>query len=424
MSLNVLWHSAPAFYPTGYGVQTRYFAKKLLQLGHHISVMSTTLTPGIVWEGIEHIPAGNEQYGVDGLLEWPRRLPVDLIVTLFDVWTFPENIGKLIESNGPKWAAISPVDHDPIPPAVEARLRHAAYPIAMSPHGMREMQRVGLSSRYVPHGVDTKIYKPMPSNKKMFNAEGMFVVGNVATNIEPLDRKGFAPTFEAFGRFHKKHPKSRMYVHCVPTRSTGGLDLIGMAHHYGFELYSPDPWQYMGGIPTEKMAEIYNSFDVLLMLTRGEGFGLPIIEAQACGTPVIVTDFTAPSDLVGAGWKIPIAGKRLTPMNSYFAEPDVDKAVEALEEAHELYQSRQLRSAMTDKGLEFTKDFDFDVVFEKYLIPFLKEVEDGKETEKSDGRGGQEAIQHVSEGRVHNSQLGKGNPKRSKRRRKKSKARA
>jgi len=157
------------------------------------------------------------------------------------------------------------------------------------------------------------------------------------------------------------------------------------------------------------------------MLTRGEGFGVPLIEAQACGTPVIVTDFTAPSDLVGAGWKIPITGKIYTPMNSYFAEPDVDAAVDALEEAYELYKTKKMEP---EKAREFAKEFDFDAVTEKYMMPFLEEVEHGKETQKGDGRGGQEAGEHVSDGGVHNSQLGDKASKRSRRRRKKSKARA
>ena len=44
----------------------------------------------------------------------------------------------------------------------------------------------------------------------------------------------------------------------------------------------------MGPAPDEKLVEIYDSFDVFFFPTKEEGFGLPIVEAQARGVPVIV----------------------------------------------------------------------------------------------------------------------------------------
>ncbi|WP_016732215.1 glycosyltransferase [Saccharolobus islandicus] len=44
----------------------------------------------------------------------------------------------------------------------------------------------------------------------------------------------------------------------------------------------------MGPAPDEKLVEIYDSFDAFFFPTKEEGFGLPILEAQARGVPVIV----------------------------------------------------------------------------------------------------------------------------------------
>ena len=49
------------------------------------------------------------------------------------------------------------------------------------------------------------------------------------------------------------------------------------------------------------LAELYQTADVLLSCTGGEGFGVPIIEAQYNGCPVIATDCTAMSELVCNG---------------------------------------------------------------------------------------------------------------------------
>lgn len=419
--MNILWHSAPAYFPTGYGVQTKRFVPRIAMAGHDIAVVTMTATIGITWNGIWHIPGGYEDLSPDGLLEWSKRLEPDLAMMLFDIWTLPEDIGSQLEFLGVQWAPITPIEHDPIPKDVLKRLVHAKYPIAMSPFGLREMQRMGLdNARYIPHCVDTNIYKPGEPNKAALDAEDKFVVGVVASNIEPLDRKGWYETMEAFGRFYKKHPDSRLYAHCNVSRADGGIDLTAIATKYGFKIWAPDMWKVMSGIPEETMAEIYRSFDVYLSLTRGEGFGVPLIEAQACGTPVIVTDFTAPSDLVGGGWKVPIVGKRWTPMNSYWANPDIDAAVEALEEAYTLWKNNKLEGKKKE-ARAFAERFGCERVMEKYMIPFLEEVADEKKkkTKKGNERGREAPDLDARRGGIHSSQLGKkGSPKRRRRRKK------
>ena len=397
--MNIAWHSAAAFFPTGYGVQTKEFVHRLMGLGHNVIVITTTATMGIVWEGIVHVPGGPEHPAVAGMVEWPKRIPIDMMVSLIDAWIIPEEILMELKAMGVKWCPYAPVDHDPIPIDVEEKLRCADYTLAMSPFALREFERVGLPNpRYLPHGIDTRVFNPKPKHKEMFQARGKFVAGMIATNIEPIDRKGWRYAFDAWEQFNKKHDDVRLYIHCDPTRNTGGLDLVQMAEIRGFKPYAPDMWQLQACLPSEKMAEIYSTIDVLLMPSGGEGFGVPLIEAQACGTPVITTDFTAPADLVGAGWLIPAIGKRHTPMNSYWAIPDVDAILDALEEAYDLWKAEKLRKTMRDKAVAFAADFDFDIITEKYLIPFLEEVQNDKtETPKSNERSGQEADIDVSD---------------------------
>jgi FkbM family methyltransferase len=95
-----------------------------------------------------------------------------------------------------------------------------------------------------------------------------------------------------------------------------------------------------------------------------------------CGVPVITTDFTAPKDLVGAGWKVPITGTRYTPMNSFWAEPDIDAGAEALEQCYQLWRAGELRKEMAEKARNFAKKYDFDYVYKTYMRPFLEKVEE------------------------------------------------
>jgi len=55
-----------------------------------------------------------------------------------------------------------------------------------------------------------------------------------------------------------------------------------------FDKYAPANVKFMGFAPEEKIVEIYDSFDVFVFPSLYEGFGLPILEAQARGLPVII----------------------------------------------------------------------------------------------------------------------------------------
>lgn len=56
--------------------------------------------------------------------------------------------------------------------------------------------------------------------------------------------------------------------------------------------------KFLGFVPDEKMNEFYNKLDVFVFPTIAEGYGMPIVEAMACGKPVItLTDADIPSNL-------------------------------------------------------------------------------------------------------------------------------
>jgi glycosyltransferase involved in cell wall biosynthesis len=100
----------------------------------------------------------------------------------------------------------------------------------------------------------------------------------------------------------------------------------------------------------------------------GEGFGIPVIEAQACGTPVIVSNFTAQPELVGDGWAVdgqpwwdPLQG-------AFFIIPNVASIVNALEDAY-----RRERGT-SQKAVEFAKQYEADAVYDEYWKPAMKEI--------------------------------------------------
>jgi GT2 family glycosyltransferase len=81
-----------------------------------------------------------------------------------------------------------------------------------------------------------------------------------------------------------------------------------------------------------QMASLYRSADCFVLPTRGEGWGMPILEAMACGLPTITTSWSGPADFLHEGIGFPLEVKSLVPAEArcpYYegfewAEPDAD----------------------------------------------------------------------------------------------------
>lgn len=105
----------------------------------------------------------------------------------------------------------------------------------------------------------------------------------------------------------------------------------------------PDPSPAVGllynhSMSSTRLAELYHSADCFVLPTRGEGWGMPILEAMACGVPAIATNWSAPATFMSAenSYPLPILGLvEADPTNPYtrgarWAAPDEDALVELL----------------------------------------------------------------------------------------------
>jgi D-inositol-3-phosphate glycosyltransferase len=270
-----------------------------------------------------------------------------------------------------------PVDHDPAPPQIlEFFAVTGAVPIAMTRYGQERL--APFDPLYVPHGVATAVFEPLPrdeARRELGISPNAFVVGVVAVNKGVPSRKSLAEMIEAFAVFAERHDEAVLYLHTEPTGMFQGTHLPSLLDDLGLDesqVAIVDQYRYSyEPFAPEEMAGIYAGLDVLLNTSMGEGFGLTVLEAQACGVPAIVTDFTALSEVCGAGWKVGYE-RHWTDQNSWQARPRVEEIVEALEESYAL--DRGSRRDLQRRAREHSLQYDADRVMDEHWLPALEEI--------------------------------------------------
>ena len=110
-----------------------------------------------------------------------------------------------------------------------------------------------------------------------------------------------------------------------------------------------------GFFPHENFARLYGGAEACLFPSVNEGVGLPILEAMACGIPVLCSDKGALKEIGGTA-----------PL--YFNSDDIDNIATSLQK---ITEDKELRDNMITDGIVWAKDFNWEETVKKTLAILL-----------------------------------------------------
>jgi glycosyltransferase involved in cell wall biosynthesis len=330
----------------GQGVYTRELAKELTDLGHEITVLSGPPYPDLVHpEQLLRVP-GLDLYRASNpfRVPWPHeiRTAIDLgELAVMSAAGYPEPWGfsmrarrllrgrradfDLVHDNQclgtgllgmlrDGWPVLATLHH-PITVDRDLDLAHAGSPwrrmnlrrwygfLGMQMTVAREIPRiltVSESSRgdiveqmgvpaerlhVVPVGMNPQVFGPRPGIAR--------VRGRLMTTASAdMPLKGLAPLLEALAKVRTERDDAHLVVIGKPkpkSRIPALIDRLGLGQAV----------EFVKGVSTERIVELYAEAEVACVPSLYEGFSLPAVEAMACGVPVVGTNGGAVAEVIG-----------------------------------------------------------------------------------------------------------------------------
>lgn len=130
----------------------------------------------------------------------------------------------------------------------------------------------------VYHGIDLELVRRAKSLKPPIKRDADKVLFGFVANSQT--RKGHDRLAQAIRLARDKVPEAKFYILTEPAAAM---------HYAGLDNTHVDT--RFGTLPREQVLALIGSFDFYLSVTLSEGFGLPQLEAQAMGVPLIYLDY-------------------------------------------------------------------------------------------------------------------------------------
>ncbi len=204
----------------------------------------------------------------------------------------------------------------------------------------------------VPHGVDPSFAAPVPEPALAWSGAlrpYLLCVGNRKPH------KNVVTAVEVLARLRARRPELRLVLAGPRFRGSDGVAERAAA------LGVADAVVDAGPVSEDRLRALYRDAECLLFPSLYEGFGLPVLEAMASGTPVVASDRTSVPEVVGD------AGLMVEAL-------DADAMAAAVER---LWSDGALRASLVTRGRERAAAFTWEAAASRVHRIILETVPDG-----------------------------------------------
>lgn len=203
--------------------------------------------------------------------------------------------------------------------------------------------------------VDLQKFKPIKDKNKLNKIKQKYNLGNkyILTVSASYKFKNLTVLIDSFKKINENFPDIKLIIVGLPGR--GSTEILEKIKEYSLS----DRVIIAGWVPDEDLPALYSGAELYVHPSLYEGFGFPILEAMACGCPVVASNAASLPELVGE------AGITINAVN---VEEISDAILNVIE-------SRSLREKLTIDGLSQVEKFTWKksiIKLNQYLLDGLK----------------------------------------------------
>ena len=391
--MRILFCSSGPYSGSGYGTQVYHLMKYFITTSHQVALIATDfgklidyrVEPYTLKEIMKLKPFNIEPnhdlpdypiyainknlYGWDVIEQHMNHFKADAVIFFRDPWKILE-INETIQIPSKLFAWI-PIDHDPVSSTLIKCVKVLPNLVSMSEFGYQQLQIKGLKNTMIPHSIELNDEVEQYRDKnQLFQLKNKYrvkmdltnyssIILIVLTNNQFPSRKAIDINLIAIRDYIRSYPDSKIIIHSnmsgLHNGRKEGIDMNFICK----ELEFPPRviWIPYGDkiVDRKKILELYLVSDILLHCSAGEGFGVPIIEAQYFGCSVVTNNCTAMTEITYNGVCVTDNQKHfVNNVNSYWYNPSANSITQAL-----IYLTKRpefLRNRLMEDGSKFIKD--------------------------------------------------------------------